>query len=184
MTEVTQVLLELRAGCEGARERLVALVYEELRGLARSTLRRQQRQFTLQPTELVHEAFLRLVGLENVSWNDRTHFFAACARAMRNILTDHVRRRRAAKRGGDARPVTLVDPAAPEHGSPIDLVALDEALTELETLNERHARVVEYRFFSGMTVPEVAEALDVSPRTVEGDWTMARAWLSARLAEA
>ena len=183
MTEVTRVLQELRDGREGARARLVDLVYEQLRVLARSSLRRRRQPPTLQPTELVHEAFLRLVGQEHVSWNDRTHFFAACAGVMRNILTDHARRRHSLKRGGNAQRITLLDPAAPQGAAPVDLVALDEALRELEALNARHARVVEYRFFSGMTVPEVAEALEVAPRTVESDWTMARAWLSARLAE-
>jgi len=181
MGEITQVLLDLRAGSSTARARLVELVYDELRALAGSALRRQPRSHTLQPTELVHEAFLRLVGQDDVQWNDRAHFFAACAGVMRNILADHARRRAARRRGSGARPVTLVNTIAARQDEPLDIVALDEALMQLTALNERHARVVECRFFADMTVPEIAEALGVAPRTVDNDWAMARAWLSAHL---
>lgn len=183
MGEITQVLLDLRAGSEMARTRLVDLVYEQLRALAASYMKKQPWSHTLQPTALVHEAFLRLVGNEHVQWTDRAHFFAACAGVMRNILADHARRRKAAKRGGGARRVTLVNTIAVSPDEPLDIVALDDALTRLAVLNERHAHVVECRFFAGMTVPEVAEALGVSARTVDNDWAMARAWLAANLSE-
>lgn len=183
MTETSQLLLDLEAGEPTARARLVDLVYDRLRSLAGAQLRRSPGSHTLQATELVHEAFLRLVGNEAVRWESRAHFYAACASVMRNILSDHARRRRAAKRGAGARRVTLLTSLAQEPSEAIDVVALDEALTRLAALNERHARVVECRFFAGMTVPEVALALGVSPRTVDNDWAMARAWLRARLSE-
>jgi RNA polymerase sigma factor (TIGR02999 family) len=181
MGEVTQCLADLRGGDATARTRLVELVYAQLRTLAGGYLRKQPRSHTLQPTALVHEAFLRMVGDDNVTWNDRAHFFAACGGVMRNILADYARRRRAAKRGGAARQVTLLNTLAASADEPIDIVALDDALTSLAALNQRHARVVECRFFAGMSVPEVAEALGVAPRTIDNDWAMARAWLGARL---
>lgn len=181
---VTLVLAEIRAGDEGARSRLVELVYGELRALARSAMRRQPGSHSLAPTALVHEAFVRLIGQDGIKWNDRAHFFAACGGVMRNILADHSRRQRALKRGGGGHRVMLANTlgARPEE-PPIDIVALDDALTALAALNQRHARVVECRFFAGMTVPEVAEALGVSARTVDSDWAMARAWLCTRLSE-
>ncbi|MCK6482857.1 MAG: sigma-70 family RNA polymerase sigma factor [Phycisphaerae bacterium] len=183
MGEITQILLEIRAGSETARTRLVDLVYEQLRALAGSYMKKQPWSHTLQPTALVHEAFLRLVGNEHIQWTDRAHFFAACAGVMRNILADHARRRKATKRGGGVRQVTLSDSLASNEQVPIDMIALDDALTRLAELNERHARVVECRFFAAMTVPEVAEALGVSARTIDNDWAMARAWLAANLSE-
>ncbi|TWT42146.1 RNA polymerase sigma factor [Phycisphaerae bacterium RAS1] len=182
MGEITQILAELRSGDFAARDRLVEIVYSHLRALAGSFLRRQPRAHTLQPTALVHEAFVRLVGHEDAKFNDRAHFFAACAAVMRNILADHARRRRAAKRGGgQRRPMTLLDTVAADGESPVDVIALDEALAQLAALNARHARVVECRVFSGMTVPEIAEALGVAERTVNTDWATARAWLGVRL---
>jgi len=181
MGEVTQVLTELRAGDASARGRLVDLVYGQLRALARSFMRSQPDSHTLEPTALVHEAFLRMIGHEQVQWNDRAHFFAACGEVMRNILADHARRQRAAKRGSGARQLTLLNTMAAGPADSIDAVALDDALSALAAMNERHARVVECRFFAGMTVPEVAEVLGVSARTVDNDWAMARAWLNARL---
>lgn len=179
--QITQVLADVRAGVPHARATLVELVYAQLHALAGRQLRRRPNELTLQPTVLVHEAYVRLVGQDDVHWNDRAHFFSACATVMRNILSDHARRRRAQKRGGGARPLTIGDALAGGTERTIDLVALDEALSELSALNERHARVVECRFFAGMTVPEVAAALGVAERTVDNDWAMARAWLSARL---
>jgi RNA polymerase sigma factor (TIGR02999 family) len=181
MGDVTQVLTELRAGDATARTRLVELVYSQLRALARSFMRRQPEAHTLEPTALVHEAFLRLIGDEHVQWNDRAHFFAACGEVMRHILADHARRQRAAKRGGAVRQITLHNTFGATPDTSIDIIALDDALATLASLNKRHARIVECRFFAGMTVPEVAEVLGVSARTVDSDWAMARAWLSARL---
>ncbi len=181
MGQITQMLAQLREGDPAARGRLVELVYTQLRALAAFHLSRQRRSHTLEPTALVHEAYLRLVGNEKLKWNDRAHFFAACSGAMRNILTDHARRRRASKRGGDAKTLPLTNTLAATPGETINIVSLDNLLTELAALNERHARVVEYRFFAGMSVPEVAEVLGVAPRTVDNDWAMARAWLRVRL---
>ncbi len=180
MHEVTQLLDEIRSGSATARSRLADLVYAELRARAGRYFRRQPRSHTLQPTALVHEAYLRLVGQEGVRWNDRTHFFAACAAVMRNILAEHARRRRTAKRGSNAQRLS-VDSVAVAGPDLCDVVALDEALAKLAALNARHARVVECRVFAGMTVPEVADALGVAERTVDSDWAMARAWLAAHL---
>lgn len=170
-------------GDDSAWSRLMELVYPELRALAGSYFRGQPLSHTLQPTALVHEAFLRLVDQTDVEWHDRAHFLAACAVTMRRILTDHARRRRAAKRGGDWQRVTLGNVATPSVGDEIDVLALEEALDTLATLNERQSRIIECRFFAGMTIPEVAHVLGVSTTTVDDDWAMARAWLSVQLSE-
>lgn len=183
MGDITQVLCELRSGSETARAKLVELVYGQLRALAEGHMRKHAGVHTLQATALVHEAFVRLVGKDDVQWNDRAHFFAACAGVMRNILADHARRRRAVKRGGGGERLTLMDGMAASNESPFDIVSLDDALTQLAALNARHARVVECRFFAGMTVPEIAEALGIAARTVDNDWAMARAWLGAHLSD-
>jgi RNA polymerase sigma factor (TIGR02999 family) len=130
----------------------------------------------------VHEVFVRMLGKTEVEWRDRAHFFAVCATTMRGILVDHARRRRAAKRGGDFQRVSLSLVLAPS--DQVDALDLDQVLTRLAELSERQARIVEYRFFAGMTIPEVALALDLSERTVNDEWALARAWISARLSEA
>lgn len=184
--DVTRSLTALTGGDALAADQLLAQVYEELRTLAASYLRQKPQGHTLQPTALVHEAYLKVRG-KGASIRDRSHFAALCAVAMRTILTDHARRRGAEKRGGKARRVTLSDVSAqPEgrgRGRELDVLALDEALTDLSARSERQARVVEYRFFSGMTVDEVADLLELSRTTVEEDWRMARAWLTVRLRE-
>jgi RNA polymerase sigma factor (TIGR02999 family) len=184
--DVTRTLAAVRGGDEEAAARLMDLVYDPLRAIAGRAFRDQPVGHTLQATALVHEVFLQVVGRTEVEWSDRAHFYAVCARAMRGILVDHARRRGAAKRGGDLRRVTLstdlVTPADEDEG--VDLLDLDEALDKLAELSERQARIVEYRFFSDMTIEEVAHALGVSPRTVNDDWAMARAWISARLSRA
>lgn len=179
--EATQALAALSRGEEQAAQRLLPLVYGELRALAGSYFRRQRSDHTLQPTALVHEAFVRLVDQTGVHWKDRAHFFAIAATAMRQILTDHARRRAALKRGGDRAKVSLDGAAAPTPDEEVDLVALDEVLTRLMTLDPRKHRVVELRFFGGLSVDEVAEVLGVSKTTVESDWRAARAWMSAEL---
>lgn len=155
-----------------------ATVYGELRAIAGACLRDQPAGHTLQPTALVNEAWLRLADRP---FSDRRHFVAVAARAMRQILVDHARRRGAMKRRGDRERLTVCDPAAPDGPAPLDVVALDAALHALAAIDDRQARVVELRFFGGLNVEETADAIGVSPRTVEMDWRLARAWLSREL---
>lgn len=181
--EVSRLLSDTIAGREDAAVRLFPIVYDELRRLAASALRRERADHTLQPTALVHEAFLRLVDVPEDRWNDRGHFVAIASRAMRRILVDHARSRKALKRGhAEIRvPLDDVDVASSESGG-VDLVALDEALGRLAALDERQARIVELRFFGGLTVEETAALIGSSARTVKRDWHMARAWLKRELA--
>ncbi len=176
--EATQILQAMDKGASDAASRLMPLVYEQLRDLARSYFRNQPSDHTLQPTALVHEAFVRLVG-QDVEWTGRAHFLAVAAVAMRGIVVDHARRRGAAKRGGDRHRVTMFDPAT--DGAPLDALDIDEAMKALAEHYPRQARVAELRFFGGMSVMEVAHVLDTSKSTVEEDWRFARAWLNARL---
>ena len=170
------------AASEASTQRdLYDMVYSDLRALAGASFRGQPGAHTLQPTALANEAYLRLMRRTDREWHDRSHFFALCGVIMRGILADHARKRRAAKRGGDLERVTLGGLAA-SPGEPIDLIALDDALNALAEVSGRQARVVEYRFFGGLTVPEVADLLGISRSTVENDWRVARAWLRARLA--
>ncbi len=177
------VITRSRCGDARATSELVELVYDRLRALASHYLRRDRRGHTLQATEIVHEAFMNLVGLTDVEWNDRAHFLAIAASAMRQVLGEYARRRGAQKRGGAWQRVPLVDTLSFSSGPELDLLSLDEALSRLRELHERQARVVECRFFSGMTIEETASALEVSPRTVEADWYAARAWLRRELSE-
>lgn len=175
--EVTQLLKLLEEGDSDAVERLFPLVYDELRGAARRALAGERSGHTLQATELVHEAYIKLLGGANVDWQGRAHFVAVSARAMRQILVDHARRRQADKRGGGARHVTLGDAEAQLAVPPEELLALDAALDRLQEQDPRLRSVVEYRFFGGLTEKEIAEVLDVTLRTVQRDWVKARAWL-------
>jgi RNA polymerase sigma factor (TIGR02999 family) len=178
---ITHLLHEWSAGDQRALDELTPLVYEELRRQAARYLRRERRGHTLQTTELIHEAYLRLVDARDVHWQGRTHFFAIAANLMRRILVDHARRRDAGKRGGSQVrvPLDAAEAVAVETG--VDLLAVDEALDRLAALNEQQARVVELRFFSGLSIEETAEALGVSPRTVTRDWAVARAWLQREI---
>jgi RNA polymerase sigma factor (TIGR02999 family) len=179
-SEVSRVLSAMRAGDEDAFERLVPLVYQELRTLAAAQLRREHPGHTLHPTELVHEAYVRL-RQGDAGWENRAHFFGAAARAMRRVLVDHARKRSARKRGGEVRRVTLGDLGIPSRDPELELLALDEALTALAAEHERHARLVELRYFAGCSIAHTAEVLGVSPATVKRDWAFARAWLHARI---
>ena len=182
--DATMFLRQIGDGDADAAQQLLPLVYEELRALAGGHFRRQRADHTLQPTALVHEAFVRLIDQTNAQYKDRSHFFAVAATAMRQILTDHARRKKADKRGGEWEKVSLDHVAGSDRGAglqTLDLVALDDALTELAQLDPRKHRVVELRFFGGLSVDEVAEVLAVSKTTVESDWRGARAWLSAQL---
>jgi RNA polymerase sigma factor (TIGR02999 family) len=180
--EVTRLLLAWSGGDRGALDALVPHVYAELRRQADRYLGRQRAGHTLQATALVHEAFLRLVDQTHVSFRDRAHFFAVAARAMRQILVDHARRRHAGKRGGAATRLVLEDGMASVEPRGVDLVALDDALARLEALDPGQARLVELRFFGGLTVEETAAVLGCSPATVKRSWSSARAWLFGELA--
>jgi RNA polymerase sigma-70 factor, ECF subfamily len=181
------ITLLLRSAASGGRadlDRLMAAIYDDLRRLAVSHLQNERGGHTLQPTALVHEAYLKLVDQRSTDWNDRLHFFAVASRIIRRILTDHARERNALKRGGESDRLSIhaMDPPAP--APDIDLVALDQALDELAEIDERQARVVELRFFGGCTIDEVAELLQAGRRTIDRDWMAARAWLYCRLSEA
>ncbi len=184
---VTEIVSRLRSagGSDHATaEELLPHVYDELRLLARRYLSRERPDHTLQPTALVHEAYIKLVDQSKVDWQGRTHFFAVGAKVMRHLLIDHARGKGRAKRGGDRHRVTLADWLTPFGNRELDaedLLALSEGLDRLAELDPRQAKVVELRFFGGLTVPEVALILDVSNRTVEGDWAHARAWLKREL---
>jgi RNA polymerase sigma factor (TIGR02999 family) len=176
---ITQLLLKWSEGDETALDRLTPLVYDELRQLARGYLRRHAFQNSLEPTVIVHEAWLKLVDRQQVAWQSRAQFFGLAATIMRRLLVDHMREHQAAKRGGGLPDLSLsVVAADASHGvEEIDLLALDEALGRLAGINPRRCRVVELRFFGGLTNPETAAALGVSEVTVERDWKLARAWL-------
>ena len=176
----------LRAASSGAREdldALMAVIYDDLRRLAISHMSAERRDHTLQPTALVHEAYVKLVDQRSTDWADRLHFFSVASRIIRRILIDHARERRAFKRGGAAErlPLEAVDPSF--RGGDVDLIALDEALRELAELDERQARIVELRFFGGCTIEEIAGLLDAGRRTIDRDWMAAKAWLYCRLAD-
>jgi len=176
-----RVLLRVCRGEAAASRELFPIVYEELRGLARGLLRRERPGHTLQTTALIHEAYLRLVDRSLAGVDSRTHFVAIAARCMRQILVDHARVRGAQKRGGDRERNPLDDAVAAFEQDGTDLVALHEALERLGAADERKARVVELRFFGGLTIEEAASVLGVSPKTIEADWHLARAWLRREL---
>jgi RNA polymerase sigma factor (TIGR02999 family) len=180
-SDVTRVLIELGQGDRAAMDRLLPLVYDELRRLAEGQLRRERVGHTLSPTALVHEAYLKLVQLDRIDWKGRAHFFGACAHSMRRILISYARMKKANKRGAGSEHVPIENVVLAAQERPAEVVALDEALTKLEQLSERQARIVECRFFAGMGVEETAAALDVSPATVKRDWTTARAFLNREL---
>lgn len=176
-------MLEARNGDHGAFDRLLPLVYEDLRQVAHRLMLRERTGHTLSTTALVHEAYLRLVDQRRVEWTDRGHFFAVAATAMRRILVDYARKYAASKRSGGLQQVQLDTVASIADERAAELMAVDEALTRLASLNERLARVVECRFFGGLTAEETATALQVTTRTVERDWAKARMWLYRELAE-
>lgn len=182
--EVTRLLAALAQGDREAFDELFPLVYDALRDIARRQLRRERADHTLATTDLVHEAYFSLVGIREVSWNDRAHFLAVAARAMRRVLVNHAIARGARKRGGGRRQTTLDVEALPAHMPGEEIVDLDEALRRLEARNERYGRVVECRFFAGMSIEETATALEISPATVKRDWLVARAWLHRELSDA
>ncbi len=179
--DVTALLSEMAEGSDSAAQKLVPIVYEELKQLARRYMRRERADHTLQTTALVHEAYVKLVGQESVKWQGRSHFFAVAAQIMRRILCDHARRNLRLKRGGACQILPLDEALAftPQHSD--ELLKLDGALDRLATLDARQSRIVELRFFAGLTVEETAEFLGISPKTVKRDWAVARAWLHAEV---
>lgn len=175
--DVTQLLKDWTDGNKAALDRLLPAVYQELRRLAGQYLRRERVEHTLQATALVHEAYLRLIDQKNVQWQNRAHFYGVAAQMMRRILVDHARRHLSEKRGGRQQKLSLDDALELPEKRHWNLVALDDALTRLAEIDERKCRVVELRFFGGLSVEETAEVLDVAPATVMRDWAMAKAWL-------
>lgn len=182
--EITQLLHAARDGDRAAFDALVPHVYDTLRRIAGARVRAEGRESSLNPTALVHEAYLKLVGLERIQWQSRAQFFAIAARAMRQILVDHALARRAQKRGGDRLRVTLDETLRVAGPRPQEILALEDALARLEREDERRARVVVCRFFGGMEVRETAEALEISQATVKREWAAARAWLNRELSPA
>lgn len=181
LSGITELLIDWNQGDKSALDRLMPLVYNELRVVARHHLAAEDREHTLQSAALVNETYLRLVDQDRVQWRNRAHFFAISARMMRRILVDHARQRRAAKRGG-SQPRLSLDESAGVHGrADVDIVALDQVLEVLAKLDAQQARVIELRFFGGLTIEEISEALDISAATVTRDWVTAKAWLFDQL---
>ncbi len=177
--DVTVLLREVSAGSEEAPERLLEVVYEDLRRLASSYMKNERSDHTLQATALVHEAYMRLVDWENVTWQNRAHFFAVAAEVMRRVLIDHARARKAKKRAGHK--LVLDEAISIPEQRPIDLIALDEALRILEKVDPRQSRIVELRFFGGLSIEETAYILKISESTVRREWTFAKAWFQREL---
>ena len=179
--DVTRLLARWRDGDEAALAQLVPIVHEELRRLAQRQMARERQGHTLQPTALVNEAYLRLVNLKQMQWQNRVHFFSMAARLMRRILVDFARSRGYQKRGGGAKQVSFTEALEVVDGQPTDVVALDDALEALAHVDDRKSRVVELRFFGGLSVEETAEVLNVSRETVKRDWKFAKMWLLRHL---
>jgi RNA polymerase sigma factor (TIGR02999 family) len=179
--EVTELLNRCARGDKPAEQQLLPMIYKELRRIAAHHLRQERPDHTLQATALVHEAYLRMTGLRDTEWKSRTHFFAVAAQVMRHVLADYGRGRKAEKRGGGMSPIPLTDDLAVSPTQCLLIVEIDAALTRLERLNARQAKVVELRFFAGLNEEEIAELLAVSVRTVKRDWTAARAWIYGEL---
>lgn len=179
--EVTQLLIDWSEGNREARDELMPVVYNELRRLAKSYMRRERPEHTLQTTALVNEAYLKLVDQKRVRWQNRAHFFGIAAQLMRRILVDHARKARAEKRGGGEAKVPYVEGIGLPEEKRVDLVALEEALEGLERLDERQARIVELKYFMGMKIEEIAEVVGISPATVKREWSTAKMWLQREI---
>ncbi len=183
-TDITQLLIEASGGNRKALDRLFPMIYDVLKRIAKKQRRNERKDLTMSTTDLVHEAYIKLIDHREIDWKNRAHFFAISARAMRRILVDYARTKTRQKRGGDQIRITLEEAnmvLSQEKAG--DLLALDEALTRLESISERASKVVEARYFAGLTIEETAEALGVSEMTVKRDWTMARGWLKVALEE-
>lgn len=174
---VTELLVRWSGGDVSARDALIPLVYDELRRIARRCLTSQSSSHTLQPTALVHEAYLRLAHRDSIDWQNRAHFFALAAQMMRQILVDHARKQAATKRGGNAVTLVLDEGSAISKAPSLDLLALDDAMQKLATLDPRQCRIVELRFFAGLSIEETAQVVDISTATTKREWATARLWL-------
>jgi RNA polymerase sigma factor (TIGR02999 family) len=179
--EVTQLLRQLKQGNKDAEAKLIPLVYAELRRIAAAHLRRESSANSLQPTVLVHEAYLRLTGITDIDWQDRAHFFAVSATIMRRVLVDHARAAKTRKRGGGWDEVSINESILPSPERAAEVIALDEALIRLARLDQRQSKIVELRFFAGMSEEQAGIALGISARTVKRDWRVAKAWLYKEL---
>lgn len=180
-SDITGMLAAASGGDSEAAQRLVGLVYDELRKRAEALMKRESPGNTVQATMLVHDAYLKLINQDRASWNDRNHFFAVAAQTMRRLLVDHARGRQRDKRGGGQVKVSLEEGLGLSAGADADVLAVDEALGRLEALDPQQAKIVELRFFGGLTVDEVAQQLGMSKRAVEAEWTMVAAWLRREL---
>ncbi len=181
MQDVTQLLVAWNQGNQDALENLLPVVYDELRKLARSYLRRERVNHTLQSTALVHEAYLRLIDQKQVNWQNRAHFFGIAAQMMRRILVNHAVAKQTEKRGGEIQKLSLDDAVSFAQEREVDLIALDDALKALETLDPQQSRIVELRFFGGLSIEETAEVLTISPATVKREWATAKLWLHRQI---
>lgn len=182
--DITLLLQKINADSSESLDRLLPIVYDQLRAIAGNQMKQERRDHTLSPTALVHEAYLKLIDQQRVTWQNRAHFFAISAQIMRRILINHAEKKSAAKRGGDQIRVTLSEHSDPGSDSKIeDLLSLNEALNRLAKLDETQAKIVEMRYFGGLTNPEIAEVLKVSESTVQRSWSVARAWLHRELSE-
>jgi len=175
--EVTQLLIQWSNGDKAALDKLMPLIYDQLRQLARHYMNRERAGHTLQTTALVNEAYLRLINRKQVHWQNRAHFFAIAAQLMRSILVDHARSHAYAKRGGGARKIALDEALAVSQQRAADVVALDDALKRLAEIDQQQSRIVELKFFGGLTIEETAEVLGLSPATIKREWSTAKAWL-------
>ena len=180
--DITRILRAWSGGDREAVDDLIPLVYDELHKVAAQYLRKQRPDHTLQPTALVNEAYLKLIDISNVSWEDRAHFFAVASQTMRHVLVDHARGRNREKRGGGAQKVSLDEAVSFADNQEVDLLALDEAMRALAEIDDQQSRIVELRFFGGLTVEETAVVLRISPATVKREWRIAKAWLHKRMA--
>lgn len=181
--QITLLLIDWSKGNEFALEQLMPLVYDELRRMARKFMRRQPSGHTFQTTELIHEAYLKLARQEDQNWQNRAHFFGVAAQAMRHILVDYARSKKSQKRGGLAEKITLEETLVASPNRSEEVVALDDALKQLAILDERKSRVVEMKFFGGLTIEEIAAVLKISPETVKRDWSFSRTWLLRELSK-
>lgn len=178
---ISIILKDWSGGNRASADVLFSLVYDELRKIAAQYLRKERSGHTLQPTALVHEAYLKLIDISDITWQDRAHFFAVSANVMRHILVDQARSRLSAKRGGEVQRIALEDAVSLSSEPNVDLLAVDEALKELAALDEQQSRIVELRFFGGLTIEETAHVVGISPATVKREWVMAKSWLYRKL---